>query len=48
LPRGFELETIYTAAVPAKAKDAEAARRFVAALASARELRAKAGFTFSS
>jgi len=46
LPSGFELETIYTAAVSAKAADPLRARAFVNALggASSRELRATAGF----
>ena len=46
LPRGFDLETVYTAAVSATAADAPAARDFVATLtgASTAELRGKAGF----
>lgn len=46
LPRGFELDTVYTAAVHAQAADREAASDFVRALtgSEARERRAKAGF----
>jgi len=46
LPRGFELYTVYTAAVHAQAADREAASAFVGALtgSEARERRAKAGF----
>ncbi|HEX5128863.1 MAG TPA: substrate-binding domain-containing protein [Usitatibacter sp.] len=46
LPRGYELDTIYTVAVHAHAADPEAAGAFVRALTSAqsRERRAAAGF----
>lgn len=46
LPRGLDLETVYTAAVSTRAANPDGARRFVAALAheSARELRREAGF----
>ena len=46
LPRGFELDTVYTAAVHAQATDREAAGAFVRALTGgeARERRANAGF----
>ncbi len=48
LPAGCELETVYTAAVSARAADAEAARRFTAALGdgAAGGLRRDAGFRF--
>ena len=50
LPRGFELETVYTAAVSAAARDPIAARAFVTSLGDARsrDLRARAGFVLSS
>ncbi len=46
LPHGFELETVYTAAVTATAAQAEAARRFVEILSgeSSRPVRSAAGF----
>lgn len=46
LPPGCELETVYTAAVAARAADPSGARRFVAAMAdpSSRTLRAASGF----
>jgi len=46
LPRGFDLETVYTAAVADRAERPEAARRFVETLAgeSSRPLRTAAGF----
>lgn len=46
LPRGFDLETVYTAAVSASAANEKAAREFVARLASAASApqRAAAGF----
>jgi molybdate transport system substrate-binding protein len=46
LPRGFELATVYSAAVCAKAREPELARRFVLLLASsdATAARARAGF----
>jgi len=49
LPRGFELETIYTAAVSANAVNEAEARRFVAAISgvSSRELREQSGFGLS-
>jgi molybdate transport system substrate-binding protein len=50
LPSGFELETIYTAAVSARAKNAVGARAFVTALGApaSRALRERAGFVLSS
>ncbi len=47
LPHEFELSTIYTAAVSARAANPDAARRFVEMLAApgAADLRAKLGFT---
>jgi len=50
LPRGFELETLYTAAVSAKAADIALARAFVTALgaSASRALRERAGFVLSS
>lgn len=49
LPPGFELDTVYTAAVSANAVEEALARRFVAAIsgASSREARAQAGFGLS-
>ena len=49
LPRGFELQTVYTAAVGAAARDPSAARAFVTSLGDApsRALRAEAGFVLS-
>ena len=46
LPKGYDLATVYTAAVCASAAHPEAAQRFVALLTSdrAREVRARAGF----
>ena len=46
LPPGFDLATVYTAAVCTRARDADLARRFVALLAGAdsRELRVRGGF----
>jgi molybdate transport system substrate-binding protein len=46
LPSGFELQTVYTAAVAAGSRQADAARRFVGLLAgeSSRPLRVAAGF----
>jgi molybdate transport system substrate-binding protein len=46
LPAGFDLETVYTAAVSARAADPEAAARFVERLAgeATREIRTRAGF----
>jgi len=46
LPRGFDLRTVYTAAVNARARDPDAARRLVAAIgdASSRALAAGMGF----
>jgi molybdate transport system substrate-binding protein len=46
LPRGFALDTVYTAAVNTRALAPDAARRFVQGIAneSSRELRAHAGF----
>lgn len=44
LPAGFDLETVYTAAVNAKAADPEGARRFVALLGAAPHERRAAGF----
>ena len=50
LPRGFELETLYTAAVSARATDVTLARAFVMALgaSASRALRERAGFVLSS
>jgi molybdate transport system substrate-binding protein len=50
LPPGFELETLYTAAVSAKAADIALARDFVTALgaSASRALRERAGFALSS
>jgi molybdate transport system substrate-binding protein len=49
LPRGFELETVYTAAVSATADDLDAAAAFVTSLgdAASRLLRSEAGFVVS-
>jgi molybdate transport system substrate-binding protein len=46
LPRGFDLETVYTAAVCTRSQAADGARRFVASLgaAASRDIRATAGF----
>ena len=46
LPPGFDLQTVYTAAVSTRSPEPDAARRFVGALAgdAARDLRARAGF----
>jgi molybdate transport system substrate-binding protein len=46
LPSGFELQTVYTAAVSASSRQADAARRFVGLLSgeSSRPLRVAAGF----
>ncbi len=47
LPAGYDLETIYTAAVNARAADAEGSRRFVAMLGAASREREAAGFRIS-
>src|SRR4029078_3732025 len=50
LPRGFELETLYAAAVSARATGVTLARAFVTALgaSASRALRERAGFVLSS